>query len=187
MGGEASRPAFFEARFKKHRAALPIDFGFFLLRWEEHARQEGPQTPPGAEPAERRAATLVTPRAWAWPEKMTRLNAGAFFPGGSRGPLSPSSISATAKSIPGSVGRGGAGWGEGRRGAWRKPRAPRRGRTSWAVSGITLSCGRARCPGNEKPQDSVSGEGHCVVAGLAGLERFTISCSRANTLSSCRT
>ena len=31
MGGEASRTAFFEARFKKRGAALPIDFGFFLL------------------------------------------------------------------------------------------------------------------------------------------------------------
>ena len=31
MGGGARRTAFFEAPFKKRRAALPIDFGFFLL------------------------------------------------------------------------------------------------------------------------------------------------------------
>lgn len=39
MGGGASRPTFFEALFKKRRAALPIDFGFFLLRWGKQGRK----------------------------------------------------------------------------------------------------------------------------------------------------
>ena len=45
MGGEAGRTAFFEAPFKKRRASSPIDFGFFLLRWEEQGRK-AQQTPP---------------------------------------------------------------------------------------------------------------------------------------------
>ena len=39
MGGEARRPTFFEALFKKRQAALPIDFGFFLLRWGKQGRK----------------------------------------------------------------------------------------------------------------------------------------------------
>ena len=44
MGGEASRPAFFEALFKKRRAALPIDLGFFLLDCGKQGRK-AQQTP----------------------------------------------------------------------------------------------------------------------------------------------
>ena len=39
MGGEARRAAFFEVLFKKRRESLPIDFGFFLLRWQEQGRK----------------------------------------------------------------------------------------------------------------------------------------------------
>ena len=39
MGGKARRPTFFEALFKKRGAALPIDFGFFLLDWSEQGRK----------------------------------------------------------------------------------------------------------------------------------------------------
>ena len=62
MGGEASRQAFFEALFKKRGAALPIDFGCFLLRWDKQAGRHNRRRR-GAEPAERSKATLVTPRA----------------------------------------------------------------------------------------------------------------------------
>ena len=58
MGGEARRPAFFEAPFKKSRAALPIDFGFFLLDWSEQGRK-AQQRRSGAEPAERSKATVL--------------------------------------------------------------------------------------------------------------------------------
>ena len=59
MGGAASRTAFFEALFKKSRAALPIDFGCFLLRWDKQGRK-AQQRRRGAEPAERSKATLLT-------------------------------------------------------------------------------------------------------------------------------
>ena len=62
MGGEARRPTFFEALFKKRGAALPIDLGFFLLDWSEQGRK-AQQRRSGAEPAERSKATLETPRA----------------------------------------------------------------------------------------------------------------------------
>ena len=80
MGGGASRPAFFEALFKKRQAALPIDFGFFLLDWSEQGRK-AQQRRSGAEPVERSKATLETPRALAWHSKMGRLDAGRFCPG----------------------------------------------------------------------------------------------------------
>ena len=81
MGGEARRPAFFEALFKKRRAALPIDFGFFLLDSGKQGRK-AQQRRSGAEPAERSKATLVTPRALTWHSKMGRPDAGRFCPGG---------------------------------------------------------------------------------------------------------
>ena len=59
MGGGARRQAFFEARFKKSRAALPIDFGFFLLDWDKQGRKAHRRRS-GAEPAERSKATLLT-------------------------------------------------------------------------------------------------------------------------------
>ena len=59
MGGGAGRTAFFEAPFKKRRAALPIDFGFFLLRWDTQGRK-AQQRRSGAELAERSKATLET-------------------------------------------------------------------------------------------------------------------------------
>ena len=59
MGGGARRTAFFEARFKKSRAALPIDFGCFLLRWDKQGRK-AQQRRSGAKPAERSKATLLT-------------------------------------------------------------------------------------------------------------------------------
>ena len=57
MGGKARRPAFFEALFKKRSAALPIDFGFFLLRWDKQGGK-AQQRRSGAERAERSKATL---------------------------------------------------------------------------------------------------------------------------------
>ena len=59
MGGRAGRTAFFEALFKKRRESSPIDFGFFLLRWDKQSRK-AQQRRSGAEPAERSKATLLT-------------------------------------------------------------------------------------------------------------------------------
>ena len=58
MGGEASRPAFCEALFKKRGAAVPIDFGCFLLDSGKQGRK-AQQRRRGAQPAERSKATVL--------------------------------------------------------------------------------------------------------------------------------